>query len=158
MALRPIIPPPVYDLAFAIAMIVTARAAPSATFSYPGQRVVGLALAALGLGVAILAGVQMARARTTVNPLNPERTSSLVSSGVFGISRNPIYLGMLIILCGVAAWLANLVSALFLPLFVLVITVVQIKPEERALAALFGDDFAAYSARVNRWFGRRGAP
>ena len=40
----------------------------------------------------------------------------------------------------------------------LVITVVQIKPEERALAALFGDDFAAYSARVNRWFGRRGAP
>ena len=91
------------------------------------------------------------RARTTVTPLKPEKASTLVVSGLYRVSRNPMYLGMLILLIGWTLWLGNPASLLLLPVFVIYVTVFQIKPEEAALSEKFGSDFDAYRRRVRRW-------
>jgi protein-S-isoprenylcysteine O-methyltransferase Ste14 len=114
---------------------------------------VGLALALLVVGAAIaIAGVvSFRRAKTTVNPLQPEKASSLVSSGMFQVTRNPMYLGMAIVLLGWAGYLASWPALLGVPIFVLYINRFQIAPEERVMASLFGADYAAYKEKVRRW-------
>lgn len=88
---------------------------------------------------------------TTVDPRNPSAASALVVAGVYRYSRNPMYLGMTIVLVGVAFILANLGSLLVVPLFVASITLLQIIPEELALEDRFGDSYREYKERVNRW-------
>ena len=110
-----------------------------------------LALAAAG-GALALAGVwAFARSRTTVNPLAPQRARALVTGGVYRYTRNPMYLGMLLALAGWAVWLGNAAALLALPLFVAVLNTLQIRPEEAALRARFGADYARYAQRVRRW-------
>ena len=111
------------------------------------------AIAVMGVGVLIEAVSALAflRARTTVTPLKPEKASTLVVGGLYRVSRNPMYLGMLILLIGWALWLGNPVSLLLLPVFVIYLTVFQIKPEETALSEKFRSDYDAYRRRVRRW-------
>ena len=149
------IPPPAIDLAVGGLMWGLARAVPSAQLWPRGAGwpvwVVAVALALAG-GLIALAGVrEFARAHTTVNPLAPGQASALVTYGVFGYSRNPMYLGMLLVLIGWGVWLGNAAAFIGLPLFVLLLNVLQIAPEERAMRARFGDAFARYAARVRRW-------
>lgn len=111
---------------------------------------------AIGCGLAGLllmqaAGTTLLKARTTVNPLLPQRSSRLVSHGVFARSRNPIYLADLLLLCAWLLWLGQPLGLLLPPLFVLWLTCLQIRHEERALLALFGEDYRTYCARVRRW-------
>ena len=89
--------------------------------------------------------------RTTVNPLRPEKASSLVTSGIFRLTRNPMYLGLALIVAAAAAWYGNLLGGFVVPMFVLYINRFQIVPEERALAAKFGTAFDAYRSRTRRW-------
>ncbi|GGX82047.1 methyltransferase family protein [Vogesella alkaliphila] len=105
-------------------------------------------LAVLLDGGAVLAFV---RRHTTVNPLTPQRSSVLVVSGFYRLSRNPMYLGMLCLLLAWAWWLQPWPALLGPLLFVLWLNRFQIAPEERALLALFGEDYAAYCRRVRRW-------
>ena len=115
-------------------------------------RVAGaVALLVIGQGIAISGMVAFRRAKTTVNPIKISTASSLVSSGVFRLTRNPMYLGLLIALAGWAVYLASWLALLGLPLFVLYMNRFQIGPEERAMASLFGADYAAYKERVRRW-------
>ncbi len=110
-----------------------------------------ITIAVIGVGFEIAGIISFLRARTTVNPMRPATTSSLVSSGVYRITRNPMYLGVLFILI---AWAVFLSSAwlLFGPLvFVLFINRFQIGPEEKVLLAVFGNSYADYKARVRRW-------
>jgi protein-S-isoprenylcysteine O-methyltransferase Ste14 len=108
-------------------------------------------LFAAGVTMAV-AGVRgFRRARTTVNPLAPGQATTLVTSGVYRWTRNPMYLGMLLVLGAWAAWLGSPVALLGLPLFVLYMNRYQIRPEERALAARFPDHFEPYARRVRRW-------
>ena len=149
------IPPPVIDLACIGLMWLLARAVPAAQLwsvgAYPLGVGAGLGLALAG-GLIALAGVwEFRRARTTINPLAPQRASALVQTGVFGLTRNPMYLGMLMLLMGWAAYLGNAVSLLELPLFVWLLNTLQIKPEERILQDRFGEHFTRYAARVRRW-------
>ena len=117
-------------------------AASAAMGPTPGRR--RLAALALALGAFI-------RARTTVNPLAPEEAATLVTTGLYRISRNPMYLAMAAILTGGAFLMGNL-SAFVAPiLFVWLMTEFQIKPEERALQARFGEAFDAYRIRTRRW-------
>ena len=74
-----------------------------------------------------------------------------MTSGIFGVTRNPMYLGMAVLLLGWATWLVSLWSLAGIAIFTAYITRFQIKPEERVLAGLFPADFAAYRARVRRW-------
>ena len=83
--------------------------------------------------------------------MKPGETTALVAVGVYKLTRNPMYLGMLLMLIGWAIFLSNVVAFAFLPVFVLYINRFQIEPEERVLALKFGSEFAAYQTRVRRW-------
>jgi protein-S-isoprenylcysteine O-methyltransferase Ste14 len=149
------IPPPVIDAACAALMWWLAGRAPWAQ-AWPRGGGVWVWAAAIALALAgaliALAGVrEFARASTTVNPLAPARASQLVTSGIFGHTRNPMYLGMLLALAGWGVWLGNAAAWLALPLPVIVLNALQIAPEERAMRQRFGDDFERYAARVRRW-------
>ncbi|MGB5599733.1 MAG: isoprenylcysteine carboxylmethyltransferase family protein, partial [Thiothrix litoralis] len=91
------------------------------------------------------------RAHTTFNPIHPERTQALVTQGPYRYTRNPMYVGMLIILLGWSIWLGSISPFLLLPLFVWVLTKQQIIPEEKILEQTFGDAYLAYKRRVSRW-------
>ena len=145
------VPPVLVGLACAGAMFGVARAAPELSYTLPARFALALALVAIGAAVA-LAGVAAFRSkRTTVNPLTPSASSSVVSGGVYRVSRNPMYLGFFLTLAGWALYLSNAVAVLLLPAFLAYMTQYQIKPEERALLAKFGPEFAQYMASVRRW-------
>src|SRR5690349_24996867 len=132
-------------------MWVGAWAAPALRFEMPGRRVITAGVALFGLAVSIAGVVSFKRARTTVSPLKPESASSLVVSGVYRVSRNPMYVGMALLLLGWAVWLVNLMAFVILPAFVLYISRFQIRPEEAAMTTLFGEEYEAYRSRVRRW-------
>jgi protein-S-isoprenylcysteine O-methyltransferase Ste14 len=84
--------------------------------------------------------------------LQPAQAASMVTSGVYRFTRNPMYLGMFCLLAAWAAWLGRLAPLLAgLPAFVLYMNRFQIRPEERALEQRFGAAFREYAARVRRW-------
>ena len=107
---------------------------------------------ALGGGAFSIAGAMaFRRAGTTVNPLRPERVSSLVRGGVYRVSRNPMYVGLLL---GLIAWAVGLASPVSLAgpvAFIIYINRFQIEPEERVLLSRFGSDYEIYRSGVRRW-------
>jgi protein-S-isoprenylcysteine O-methyltransferase Ste14 len=145
------IPPLLVWFIFAGAMFGVAYSAPRLSFALAGSSAIAVMLAALGGALAFAGVVAFRDKRTTVNPLTPSASSSVVSGGVYRVSRNPMYLGFLLALAGWAVYLSNAGAALLLPAFVAYMTQYQIKPEERALLAKFGSDFAQYMSRVRRW-------
>ena len=108
-------------------------------------------IALLGLACMLSGAYSFRQARTTVNPLQPKKASSLVRSGIFRYSRNPMYLGMLFIALGWLLYLASALSMIGVIVFVAYIQRLQIQPEERAMQALFGAEFTEYRASVRRW-------
>ena len=132
-------------------MWLVSRAAPAIALEIPARNIIGSIVAAAGIIAAVAGGMTFARAKTTVNPTKPETSSSLVSWGVYRVTRNPMYLGLLLVLTGWSIHLSNPLPFLFLPVFVLYINRFQIAPEERALSSLFGGEFTAYRSRVRRW-------
>jgi protein-S-isoprenylcysteine O-methyltransferase Ste14 len=145
------IPPPAVGLLVAVAMGMASRY--GVLDVVPPEWRIGAALAVAAIGAAFdVAGIiAFWRAKTTVNPMKPENSAALVSSGVYRITRNPMYVGMAFILLAWAVYLAS-PWALFGPLaFAAYITRFQIQPEERVLAARFGAEFARYRVRVRRW-------
>ena len=98
--------------------------------------------------------IQFRRAHTTVNPHKPEMATTLVTSGVYAWTRNPMYLGLSILLLGWAVKLGTFSPVLTALLFIPLIQHVQIRPEERALRVQFGKDYDQYCDRVHRWLGR----
>jgi protein-S-isoprenylcysteine O-methyltransferase Ste14 len=145
------IPPPVVDATFALAMWAVARGLPGVSADWPGRRPASVALALAGVLVALAGVIAFRRHRTTLNPLKPEAASALVSTGIYAFTRNPMYLGMLLVLVGWAVYLSNLAAAALVPLFVPCLNRLQILPEERVLRAKFGAAFDVYAARVRRW-------
>ena len=143
------IPPPIVTLICGLA-IYFSKTFFNKFFSY-NNNTVSLFLLILGFTVFTLAVKAFNRQKTTVNPLEPRQASSLVSSGIFKYSRNPMYLGMLIILLALS-FKFNLVGGIVISLFFyLFITKFQILPEEEAMNELFGDEFTEYSYRTRRW-------
>jgi protein-S-isoprenylcysteine O-methyltransferase Ste14 len=145
------IPPVVVVIISAVAMWLLARLSSASTVSFPGRLIGAALLAALGLAVTVAGVVAFRRARTTVNPTTPQATSSIVRTGVYSWTRNPMYLGFLLLLCAWAVMLANALAVVMLPAYVLYMTRYQIVPEERALLDRFGAQYADYVAAVRRW-------
>jgi protein-S-isoprenylcysteine O-methyltransferase Ste14 len=145
------VPPLLVWLLFAGAMSGVAYAAPGLSFMLVGSSAIALALVVLGAAVAFAGVIVFRENRTTVNPLTPHASTAVVSSGVYRVSRNPMYLGFLLALAGWAVYLSNAGAALLVPAFAAYMTQYQIKPEERALLGKFGVEFARYMSRVRRW-------
>lgn len=107
---------------------------------------------ALGGAAITFAGAATLRAaRTTLLPMRPHETTSLVTSGIFRWTRNPMYVGLTVVLLGWAAFLSAAWSLLGPVLFVLYVNRFQIQPEERVLTELFGAEYENYARRVRRW-------
>ena len=145
------VPPVAVVLLVAGVMWLVTWAVPAFGFVFPARELFAAGLAVVGLVVSALGVALFRRAGTTVNPMKPDLASSLVVSGVYVRTRNPMYLGLLVVLVGWAVFLSNALAFLMLPAFILYMNRFQIEPEERALASLFRQDFAAYKSRVRRW-------
>ncbi|MEP1151464.1 MAG: isoprenylcysteine carboxylmethyltransferase family protein [Balneola sp.] len=99
----------------------------------------------------VLGIIQFTIKKTTVNPHKPEESTSLVNSGIYSISRNPMYLGMLIFLMFYGLFLGDGLVFLMLPIFIWYMNSFQIKPEEEMMIQLFGDEYKEYQQKVRRW-------
>ena len=132
-------------------MWIVSRLLPAGVVALPGGVPIAIALAVAGAVVTSLGVMAFRRVSTTVNPTKPESTAVLVCSGVYRVTRNPMYLGFLLILFGWALFLANIFALLLLPGFLVYMNRFQIAPEERALTARFGQSFVTYTSQVRRW-------
>lgn len=145
------IPPPIVALLCGTGMAFIAGGLPDLDAIARGQLVAAIAIALAGLAICLAGVVSFRRAKTTVNPLKPETASSLVDTGIYRVTRNPMYLGFAMCLLGWMVYLDSVWAVAGIALFVLYIDRLQIVPEERALKALFGEAFVGYCGRVRRW-------
>lgn len=145
------IPPPAVALLAAIAMWAISRSTP--LLEVPGniRLLAAGTLASVGIALAVAGVVTFWRAGTTIHPHRPQETSALVSSGIYRITRNPMYVGLLFVLVAWAVILSSAWSLVGPFAFVLYISRFQIIPEERVLSAKFGEAYDSYKARVRRW-------
>ncbi len=115
-------------------------------------RIVAVILAVVGIGIAVPALAGFSKAKTTVDPHGIDKASSLVTDGIYRFTRNPMYLGLLLILIGWGFWRGTLAGAVIGAIaFVAVITRLQIQPEERMLTDKFGADYEAFTQQTRRW-------
>ena len=142
--------PPLALLALLACVMPLGRWIDGAPWTLP-RNAGGADLAVSGLALMVAGAWTFRRARTTVNPLRPETASRMVRHGPFRVTRNPMYLGMAVMLAGWAFALGSAWAAMGVPVFVAWMNRFQIAPEERALRARFGADFEAYAAEVRRW-------
>jgi protein-S-isoprenylcysteine O-methyltransferase Ste14 len=156
--IRARIPPPVYALCAAALIWLVNQNAPILRWIPPPWNKAGWVLMALGLGLDLYSILLFVRSRTTVNPMQPDRATRLVVSGVYRLSRNPMYLGLVLVLSGWAWLLGSPISFLAVWLFARILVIVQIGPEEIALRDRFGESYVAYCQSVNRWIGQNRRP
>jgi protein-S-isoprenylcysteine O-methyltransferase Ste14 len=145
------IPPPAVTLLAGVAMWGISKIAPTLESPLFILLTVAGAIALVGIGFGLAGVIAFRRARTSIDPRKPETASSLVCSGVYRITRNPMYVGLVFLL---VAWAVVLSCpwALLGPLvFILYIGRFQITPEERVLSAMFGAHYAGYKSKVRRW-------
>ncbi|HEY3476643.1 MAG TPA: isoprenylcysteine carboxylmethyltransferase family protein [Anaerolineales bacterium] len=145
------VPPVAVLLLFALMMWLLSTYETSLSFLLPWSRAIALFVCCAGLAIGLGGVIAFRRANTTVNPITPEATTTMVTSGLYRFSRNPMYLGLLVVLTGWAIFLSHLVAFALLPLFVLYMNRFQIIPEERVLSAKFAHQFTAYKETVRRW-------
>jgi len=150
-ALELAIPPAAVAAIAALAMWGISLVTPSIPASPAVRGVAAAILAGAGVCLSLSGVASFRRARTTINPMKPDAASTLVRSGVYRVTRNPMYLGFLVVLLAWAAFLANLPVLTVPPAFVLYMNRFQIGPEERALSARFGRAYAEYEGEVRRW-------
>ena len=143
------IPPPIVTLFFGLCIYFSQEYFPE--FNLEFLTMLSYILYFAGLTVLILAVRLFKKQNTTVNPIKIENASSLVTSGIFEYSRNPMYLGMALILLGLTLMFNVIGGTLFTLLFTIYITKFQIKPEEKVMERLFGEDFLKYKNSVRIW-------
>lgn len=145
------IPPPIVAVICAAVMWGSSIITPSVEIADSVRIVMAAIVASIGAFFCVAGVVSFRRAKTTVNPLKPETASSLVSSGIYQVSRNPMYVGFALFLVALAVYLSSPLELLGVVAFVLYINRFQIHPEERALSALFGSEFDLYKKSVRKW-------
>jgi len=120
-------------------------------FFFPYQDIIAKVFFTIGVLIALHALHLFHKAKTTHNPIKIDQASSLVTTGIYRFTRNPMYLGMLIILIGFGIKLGSTMALGVIPIFVLAMKYLQIVPEERVLLEIFGDEYAEYCEKVRRW-------
>tara|TARA_B100001057_G_C22818516_1_gene938451 strand:- start:525 stop:977 length:453 start_codon:yes stop_codon:yes gene_type:complete len=149
MSMNNKIPPPIVTLFFGLCIFFSKSYFPD--FNNQIFNVLGVISILLGITILFLAVRLFNKQNTTVNPIKIEKASSLVVAGIFQYSRNPMYLGMLFVLTGLMFKFNLIGGFIFTLLFMLFMTVFQIKPEEQIMSKLFGDEFNEYKKKVRMW-------
>lgn len=145
------VPPPILMAFFGAIAWLTAKYLSAYNFSIKGAFWISLSLASIGFIFAAFGIIEFFKAKTTVNPHNPENTSILVQSGIYKVTRNPMYVGLFLLLVAWQFYIFNFLSLICLPLFLVCITFFQIVPEEKVLQEKFGAEFREYMTQVRRW-------
>ena len=146
------IPPLALTGMFLIIMFILSGLFPQFTVNIPRNIIVSIILTIIGASICISGVTSFRLAQTTVNPNKPEQASTLVIRGVYRLSRNPMYLGFLLLLIAWGIFLSHWLSLLILPtIFVIYINRFQIPLEEKALYLKFGDEFISYKKLVHKW-------
>ena len=143
------IPPPVVTLICGLGIYFSRPFFPEYTLSI--NNILSIFILLAGFGILFISAASFKKHQTTINPLKPEQASSLIISGVFSFSRNPMYLGMVFILISVSIKFNLLGGLLITSMFALFITKFQIIPEEAAMHKLFPEEFASYKENTRRW-------
>ena len=141
--------PPAYLLAAIVAMLAL-------HLTLPGMNVVpfpwnflGIVPFVIGLALNLTADLAFKKHGTTVKLF--EESSALVTGGVFRVSRNPMYLGFVLVLLGIGVFMGSLVPLGVVPVFAVVMQCVFITAEEKMLEETFGERWLAYRSKVRRW-------
>ena len=150
-ALELLIPPPLLLLAAALLMWLVAVFITPARIEIPFRAVIGYSLLALGIVIDVISLLHFRRARTTFNPIKLDATSAVVTTGIYGLTRNPMYVGLTLVLLAWGIYLQNVLNVVVLVAFVVWLDRFQILPEEWVLESKFGETFRAYKRRVRRW-------
>ena len=141
--------PPTWMLIAMIAMLILNFLFPVAWIIPPLWNLLGLIFIASGVMMNLIADQAFHQSGTTVKPF--QESSTLVTNGLFRISRNPMYLGFVLILIGIAVLLRSLSPYLIVFAFVLLIDRTYIRVEERMLAEKFGTSWEQYKSKTGRW-------
>jgi protein-S-isoprenylcysteine O-methyltransferase Ste14 len=118
---------------------------------FPNIEIIGGLILLLGVATAMLATLLFKKDKTTVNPMNPEETTTLVTNGIFSITRNPMYLGLFLSISSTILFFGSWFGIIILMFFVWYINKFQIIPEEEAMKKLFGNKYDDYRQNVRRW-------
>lgn len=151
MTLELKVPPVIQVIIIAIIMYALSKIVVSLKFSLNGSTWLAAIFVILGLSLGVLGVLQFKKAQTTVNPHDISQASHLVTSGIFRYTRNPMYLGLSLVLLGWAFYLSHYLAVMILPLFIIYMTRFQILPEERMMTQKFGKRYQAYISSVRRW-------
>lgn len=145
------IPPPVVALLCGGAMWYLASRTPSLGLPATALWTTTAVLVALAIFIMLAGVIAFLLARTTLDPHKPASARVLVTGGIYRCTRNPMYLGLLLLLLAWAVYLASPEALVGVLVFWLYIGRFQIQPEERVLDRLFGDVYTQYRSRVRRW-------
>lgn len=146
------VPPVFVFIVFGLLMYLLSYCLPIGYFDFYGRKYLIYILGVIAGIVGVISVLQFFKAKTTIDPRDPEKASKLVVNGVYKYSRNPMYLGLLMLLLVWAIWLANAFNILLVAGFVSYMNKFQIIPEEKTLGALFGKSYRQYCSLVRRWF------
>ena len=142
-------PPPLVALTFGFLINHTKNIFPK--IEVKNEFIFGSFMIISGLIIILSAIILFKKYQTTITPLNPSNATKLITDGIYKFSRNPMYLGLLLVLVGISIILNLTGGFLFILLFILYINLFQIIPEENAMVDLFKDEFLEYKKNVRRW-------
>jgi protein-S-isoprenylcysteine O-methyltransferase Ste14 len=145
------VPPVVVGVLVGLAQWGVSRSIPELAVDIKYQGPMAVVVMSLGVVLLFFGTWSFKKHATTVNPLKPGEASTLVTSGIYSWTRNPMYLGMMILLIGTSIHFGNIGATATVLLFWAYITQFQIKPEEAILTDLFPDDFPLYCESTRRW-------
>lgn len=145
------IPPAAVMLFFMVLMYFISSVFPSLNIDFMFQMFLSIETAVSGFVLIVAASYVFNEKGTSINPMKPESASSLVTNGIYKFTRNPMYLGIAVILFAWLIFLGNVLNIVNIILFILYMNRYQIIPEERALEKKFGDDYLSYKTKVKRW-------
>jgi protein-S-isoprenylcysteine O-methyltransferase Ste14 len=145
------VPPPAVALIIAAMMWHLSAYEPALSLSAEMSQILILFLVIVGVSFDVCGLLAFRQLKTTINPMSPNKTSALVTGGIYRLSRNPMYVGLFLFLMAWAIQLSMLWPFIGPVLFVIYITRFQITPEERVMESKFGDEYSIYKNKVRRW-------
>jgi len=145
-----LIPPLPLTFAVAIVMWLINMWLPNG-LQFIGQNLLATFLLILGLLFILPAAISFFKAQTTVDPRTPDKSNKLVITGLYTISRNPMYVGMVLCLIALSVAQGNVLNFMLSFAFAFYLSRFQIQPEERFLTEKFGEQYTQYCQQVRRW-------
>ena len=142
-------PPPLVALTFGFLINYTKNIFPKIEIKWGD--VFGSTIIIFGIIIILSSIVLFKKYKTTITPLKPSKATKLITDGIYKFSRNPMYLGLLLVLVGISIILNLTGGFFFILLFILYMNLFQIIPEDNAMVGLFKDEFLDYKKNVRRW-------